>query len=199
MEDNWENAGNNQGLVCAAKEVHLEDISAATRATCTPGTTVTVNLNATVIFNTGRYDVGWYIALDGGDALRGQCAIKTLRQADGPLALLAKHGSTSAVGTVVWNQDFKGGNDLCGDVIMSEGGGGVLDFMNIGRGLTLPCLDKTGDGYLDFGICFSWRQPGGDSFCDPNALFPGTPSKCFCSRYNVPQITVDPGSNATEC
>jgi hypothetical protein len=199
MEDNWFAAKGQKGggLVCAAKEVHLEDIQAMNPARCTVGQIIDVDINATVVFNTGRYDVGWYIALDGGNAMHGECAIKVLSETvDKGLTLVSAHKSTAVAGTVRWDKDFKGGNDLCGDIIMSSGGGGVLDFMKLGDKLKLPCVDMDGDGLLDFGICFSWREPGEDDFCDPNALYPGTPSKCFCTRYPVPQIVVEsiPGS-----
>jgi hypothetical protein len=188
-EDNWSRAGNTQGLVCTAKEVYLENIAVDFNSTCSAGDFVDVNINATVVFTTGRYDAGWYIATDGGNALRGSCAIKVLREEDGPLNLTAsRNNSTTVVGNVSWDKDAKGTNDACGDIFMTTGGGGVLDYTNIAEGLKLPCIDSDGDGVMDFGICFSWRQPGADDTCDPNALYPGSPSKCFCTNYDIPQI-----------
>lgn len=189
MQDNWKAAGNKQDLVCEAKEVWLENMEASRPATCVAGGWTTLDLSASVVFNAERYDMGWYIATDGGTALTGQCVIKPLLQKDGPLSVVDKPGSTKVLTNVTWTKDFKGGNDLCGDII---GGGGTLDFMRIGNNVQLPCIDKDGDGILDFGICFSWKVAGSDTKCNPVSLFPGTPSKCFCARYNIPQIQVLP-------
>ena len=201
MEDNWFRYRKGGGLVCTAKEVTLSHLEAGERATCEEGSMVTVDLKATVHFNTGRYDVGWYIAKDGGDALNGECYIQPLLENDPGVTrkVVAAPGSTSVVGEITWNNDHKKPNDLCGVVHMLQGGGGVIEQTNIGKGLVLPCIDKTQSGYLDFAICFSWRQPGGDDKCIANELYPGTPSKCFCTRYDIPQITVRKSDGPAQC
>ena len=201
MEDNWFRYRNGGGLVCTAKEVTLSNLEAGERMTCTEGSTITVDLKATVHFNTGRYDVGWYIAKDGGDALNGDCYIQPLLEND-PLVtkkVVAAPGSTEVVGEITWDNDHKKPNDMCGDVHLLQGGGGVIEQTNIGQGLVLPCIDKSQSGYMDFAICFSWRQPGGDDKCIPNELYPGTPSKCFCTRYDIPQITVTKADGPALC
>jgi len=202
MEDNFVKYRKGGHLVCTAKEVTLSRIEASERMTCEEGSMVKIDaLKASVHFNTGRYDVGWYIAKDGKDALNGECYIQPLLEADPNVVktVVASPGSSEVVGEITWDADHKGKNDKCGDVHMFGGGGGCLDFVSIGQGLELPCIDKTSDGYMDFAICFSWRQPGGDDTCIPNELYPGTPSKCFCTRYNIPSITVTKANSITEC
>jgi len=193
MEDNWFTAKGRKGggLVCAAKEVTLVDIQ-TDRKTCQEGEMVPIDLNATVKFNTARYDAGWYIALDGGDAMTGTCKMKCLQEhSKDPTVIMDAPGSDIAVGKIRWDSDFRKPNDECGDVIMTNGGGGVLEHMGIANEVKMMCTDKNDNGNMDFGICFSWRQPGGDDKCDPNMLYPGTPSKCFCTRYEIPQVTVE--------
>lgn len=201
MEDNWFRYRNGGHLVCTAKEVKLTHIEAP-RMSCEEGEMVTIDsIKGTVHFNTGRYDVGWYIAKDGGDALNGDCYIQPLLERDMELShyIYAEPGSKTKVGEISWDMDHKKPNDMCGDVHFHKGGGGVLDQTNIGKDLTLPCIDKTQTGYMDVAICFSWREPGGDDACKPKELYPGAPSKCFCKRYDIPQITVHKPDGPVEC
>jgi hypothetical protein len=193
MQDNYlKDPKNNQNLVCAAKEVFLVDLAALTSTVCTQGSKVTLSLNGTVNFNADRYDPGWYIATDGGNALTGQCVSKVLLQGETGTNFVADRAM--AKGSVKWDSDKFGGNDKCGDVIINGGGGGQLKQTNIARDLTVVCDDKDNagkqDGTLDISICFSWRQPGGDDFCNPMATYPGAPSKCFCTQFPVKQVTV---------
>jgi hypothetical protein len=193
MEDNWFKAKgkNGGGLVCAAKEVTLVDIQTE-RSVCREGEMFPIDFNATVKFNTARYDAGWYVALDGGDAMTGTCKMKYLKDnGEDPKVIFDAPDSDIAVGQIRWDNDFKGKNDVCGDVFMNSGGGGVLQHMNIAKEVRMMCTDKNDNGNMDFGICFSWRQPGRDDTCDPEMLYPGSPSKCFCTRYEIPQITVE--------
>ena len=193
MEDNWFAAKGDHGggLSCEAKEVYLDYIDSESLTTkCVEGQDVKLDLSASVFFHTARYDVGWYIATDGGDALHGQCNVTILENNNKGdyMPIMAEHGSKVPVGQVQWDNDFKKGNDECGDVFFNSGGGGVLDFMNLGTDLTLKCKDTNKDGIMDFGICFSWRQQGGDDVCIPHLLYPGSPAKCFCTEYNIPKI-----------
>ena len=176
---------NGGGPTCEAKEVHLDYIESISDTTeCEIGADVVLDLTASVFFHSGRYDMGWYIATDGGDTLHGQCDITILKDDDNGeyIPLVAEHGSKDQSGQVEWDNDFKKGDDGCGDVFFNTGGGGILDFMNLGKGLTLKCADTNNDGIMDFDICFSWRQSGGDNEYIPDFLYPGSPAKCFCTE-----------------
>ena len=201
MEDNYFRYRNGGGLVCTAKDVTLEYVEANERMTCNEGDQVTVSLTGAIHFNIGRYDVGWYIAKDGGDALNGECYIQPLLEHDPErvTSIVASRGLSEVVGEITWDNDSKGQNDMCGDVHMFTGGGGVVEHANIGKELVLPCLDKDDSGNMDFAICFTWREPGGDATCIANELYPGAPSKCFCTRYNIPQITVNKHDDPLDC
>jgi len=201
MEDNWKDSGKQMGLVCTAKEVYLDEVMALQGApnTCEAGSYITISLKASVHFNAARYDPGWYVALDGNDAYTGNCTINGLRQ-EKSYKVTAGHKSNEIVGSVSWSQDHFGGNDKCGDIMMSGGGGCNIE-VPFAENTYIKCVDNDGDGHLDFGTCFSWRVAGNDDFCtlskdDPSTknnfadLYPATPSKCFCTRYNVPNIQV---------
>lgn len=152
------------------------------------------------MFNSDRYDPAWFLAVDGGDALTGKCFASPLLQGNVTSDLFASATSTTKVGLISWTQDFKGSNDVCGDIITTSGGGAVLKSVDIAKNVAVICDDKNGDGVLDFGICFSWRERGADDTCVPDFIYPGSPSKCFCARYDVPQITIKiPDNPVGEC
>lgn len=203
MEDAWEDANNSQNLVCRAKEVYLtgNSIHAHDRATCTEGGTVKIAVDATIHFNSARYDNGWYVATDGGDALRGQCYVSGLKSKHS-YNVMSNYGTEQqVVGSVQWNNDFKKPNDACGDVITDGGGGAdiLVPFIEGGDEVEVACVDKNNNKNLDVSVCFSWRVRGKDGPCTFDMegaegalpdLYPGTPSKCFCARYDVPEIEV---------
>lgn len=198
MQTNWEDAGNSQNLVCRAKEVFLNSLTTV-RTSCTTGSYITLNVNASIHFNTERYDPAWYVALDGGDALTGTCAINGLVQGNTYKVTDGINGPIA--GSVVWNNDFKGGNDKCGDVMINGGGGGDIEVPFL-TNAKVKCVDDNKDSNLDISVCFSWRVPGSDGFCTLKRTeigtlgkeadaYPGTPSKCFCTRVDIPTVTVE--------
>ena len=184
MEDNWLADGNTQNLNCNAKEVFInrDGVTNAPELTATvvngddcefPGDTATVSISANIHFNADRFDVGVYSALDGGDALSGQCAVDVAPFEPSPFL----------------NAD--GGADVCGDVDCPGGMGCDTSQPFQFQELTLTCVDNDGDGKLDWTTCFSWRQSGGNELCTgPSDIFPGSPSKCFCETINLNEIPV---------
>jgi hypothetical protein len=176
MEDKWNAAGNSQGLNCTAKEVYIEELPDGSKiidaeivdgdGCAYPGDTATVNIIADIHFNSDRYDVGVYTSLDGGDALTGTCGVDVLNPLAPPPA-------------------FDADGDACGDVD-TPGGGATFDTFAF-QTLTVTCEDTDFDGFLDLGTCFSWRTNGNNELCTAAGdVYPGTPSKCFCERVNIP-------------
>lgn len=201
MKDHWEDSGKTSPLTCKAKEVYLTNIHNSNRTTCTAGTKLKVDISADIMFNTDRYDPTFFVALDGGDAMTGQCLLNGLQQTGTFIVLDNDSNSTTPVGQVVWDKDHRGGNDKCGDVIMNGGGGGKVRTTILNT--EVLCVDRDKDGVLDVAVCFSWRVKGTDGYCtltndDPKTIgkladaYPGTPSKCFCFVYPIDDITVDP-------
>jgi hypothetical protein len=183
MQDNWKAEGNNSDLVCRAKEVTVLNVQTFPSETtqCTSGEKIKLRLTGTVKFNSERYDAGWYIATDGGDAYTGACAISPL---------FKDYSYTITGGAVSWNNDFRGGNDVCGDVL--TGGGPAVMTMDLVEADIL-CNDRDGDGYMDVCVGWSWRVAGHDAFCVPNALTPGTPAKCDIECHKLPiQVNAPP-------
>jgi len=171
MQDNFQLVGGSTSdLTCSAKEVELQSLTATIDGACIKGEYTTLTLQAVVQLNAARYDMGWYIALDGGNGLTGTCAISPL------LKESQESYSLSGGAQIVWNADVKGGNDVCGDIMDAT----TMTVSNFLYATEILCEDSDNDGLLDTVVCFSWRVPGSDSACDPSALYPGTPSKCAC-------------------
>ena len=163
--------------VCTANDVRLAGVVSGTVQVvagdgCNPNDpSDTVTLNFTGIFTSGpqRYDVGSYIATDGGGtdgARSGQCT---------RFALKKNEDGTS---------DLDG--DTCGDIQSSK-------TLQIPVGpVTVKCSDAFhvdalgnavagGDGNLDFFHCETWAQSSGEINCTGSAsVKAGTPSKCGC-------------------
>ena len=176
MDDKWHITGlNSQDLTCTAKEVFIEEDTGGNKIISAdivngddceyPGDTATVAILADIHFNADRYDIGIYSAIDGGNALNGKCGLDVLNPNAPPPA-----------------QDVDG--DDCGDVKVGKDDGTFHDFPF--QILKLTCEDDDRDGFLDFGVCFSWRTNGSNEECNgPDDIFPGSPSKCFCERVNI--------------
>jgi hypothetical protein len=191
MEDTYhEEMHTNSSLVCRAKEVVLKSVSSPVARTCKKGEIVTVDLMATIQMESQRYDFGWYIATDGGDALSGTCALKSLEE---PVEYnILPAGS----GAVTWMDDAAT-NDVCGDILgINEL---ALDNAYLAKSLDIVCEDANNDGYLDFAICFTWRDAGSDDVCDPMAMYPGSVTACDCATYDVAKITVTQNDTHSTC
>lgn len=145
-----------------------------------------MTLTGDVNFNAARFDPGWYVATDGGNALTGRCAVVSL----------SKGGTYSFTngGEVRWEKEegerSNAAGDLCGDVNIQGGRGTTLTGTNMIIETPVLCNDSNGDGTLDVGVCFSWRTKGTDGFCMPKALYPGTTSKCYCQSSEVANMKV---------
>jgi len=141
--------------------------------------------------------------------MEGNCALSALQESyQGSMRLTTSSDSNILAGNaqVTWAGDV--GDDECGDVVKVPGGGAVLDY-TIAVDTDLICADSTGDGKMDFNICFSWRKPGADQMCgftkqimEGNApdLYPGDENSCFCATVQIPNvIALDPGDKIFPC
>jgi len=187
MQQNWETyGGNHNNLVCEAKEVTLQALTAVTATECTEGQGFNVTLNAVVKFNTARADFGWYIATDGQDPMNGQkCAISPLIENGVSSYSLTK-------GRIVWDQDHFGNlYDQCGNIEDVTGGGTTVTVSNFAYNVPVKCTKSALSGTgLSVPVCMSWKQPGGDDECKVEGLYPGSPAKCQCMEGVVSNIQV---------
>ena len=134
-----------------------------------------------------RYDLGLYIATDGGGgdgALTGECADNVVTSANSP---------------TFFNADAV--PDLCGDIASP-----TYTPQIIHQAITVLCMDANGDGELNLPWCTSWRQPGSNAVCDsvtfasPETFdaYPGAPSKCNCGTLDIGVTVETPHIQVTE-
>jgi hypothetical protein len=183
MEDVYnKETGRDETLICRAKEVVIGGVTTDGQKICKLGTKINVTLAATVTVHSSRWDFGWYIALDGGDALTGNCSVNSLNA--------TKSYNISAPAKISWTSDVIGANDICGDIYSPVADPIVMSNLEIANSLEITCADVDDDGYLDFSICFTSRDKEHDDICKPYALYPSNVNKCDCSAINVMNVTV---------
>lgn len=128
-----------------------------------PGDTALVSFVAEYALTAqDRYDLGVWIAEDGGDAKTGKCSVSSLPT--GP--------------TPPWSNSAKGAQipDTCGDVTAS-----LSPMYASIQNIDLKCIDSDGDGFAEANVCLSWNQPGANIACNtPTDTHPGSPAKCRC-------------------
>jgi len=193
MEDVYNDATKtNATLVCRAKEVSLTSVTSGNNSMCVLGTKIKVDLVGTIEMASARYDLGWYIGTDGGDALTGQCAINSLSDAN---------TYNISGGSLSWTQDAKFRSDVCGDVFSPSASNDKIAIhgASLGKQIELVCEDVDSDGYMDFSICFSWRTATTDSVCDPSGIYPESTTACDCATYAVTSITVETNKTHSTC
>lgn len=166
---------------CTANDVSLTVLNAVSVA---DGCTSAVD-TAQLFFQTrlepgspDRYDIGIFIALDGGDAFTGTCFQGALT----PIAIPPANDPVSGSGPYADIENPAGGpfTDVCGDII-----GGQVTFYNLPSAVTVNCTDTDADGFLDVGTCVSWDNQDRINCPTLDDAVPGTPAKCNCERSPV--------------
>lgn len=153
---------------------------------CTgPGDTATLRLVFTTEVNAARrYDLGYYLALDGGDALTGKCQREylppPLEYAPSEADLLSGYGPYP---------DMDG--DACGDgrqgwpmhhVVTDDAH--PMSYVPV----VVPCVDNNHNGRLDISYCSTWKNNANhEGYCDgvDYAGIPQTPAKCKCGAVDI--------------
>lgn len=151
---------------CNSQDVKLAKLSLLELVNgCTfLGDYATVKLKAEVSANANeRYDVGFFVAVDGGNAFTGTCYHDIL-----PPALATGSGvnPSSGIGPYL---NLEGPTDLCGDVDKN-----TTYIYNLGyraatpgpasgpREITIPCIDSDGNGEVDVRTVVSWDHQSGN-------------------------------------
>jgi hypothetical protein len=182
------NAVTNYTAGCTAGDINVNSINiVAVKDGCVSATdTTTANIKLQVnSAQPTRYDIGLWLATDGGSARTGTC----FKEALFPVAAQDNTGAvntTSGIGPFL-NRD----GDTCGDVengntyarnlVIGDVSSGSTAFADI----TIPCIDNyntsgdaTPNGYVDMGWVASWDQNAGSSCNSVLQALPGTVSKC---------------------
>jgi len=194
LQDEWTEAGNAGDLDCTSDEVLVEELSSLPNS-CVPGTTVAVTVNVKIRVNGSKYDVGWYVAVDNGDALEGTCTAAGFQNANAETTY-SVDATTEGDGGVVSFCDFEIENDnKCGDVLLYSNVESASVWVPLLVETEVPCLDENDDGALDLTLCVSWRTEEMDVSCSLDeeikvGIYPSSTSACHCETYDVPQITV---------
>ncbi len=157
---------------CTANDVSFGqiDVLDAVTPTCAyEGQTITVTLRTRLTANASeRYDIGLFIAQDGGNARTGACFHDSLR----PVANSSVYSATSGVGPF-YNGELSDGADVCGDLEQS-----VLNVYDL-QPIQVVCRDADNDGYLDVGSVISWDNTDGNTCASTANAVPNTKAKCL--------------------
>src|SRR5436309_2613436 len=166
---------------CTANDVRIDSAMAADDPVpiCTPDAQIMIHVRWKLVPGPDRYDIGLFVAKDGGTARTGLCNHDYL-----PPPLVCDPGSVdpNSGSGPYWNAECsKTPNDACGDIQA-----GVATYRD--DVITITCKDTNGDRKTDVGTCTSWNQTKGST---PECLGvddtkPGSTSKCDCE-----QITID--------
>lgn len=190
----WNDIAGFNNAVCTANDVTTAQVHILSGpAACVSGTTILVRMQAeTVAGSNVRFDIGYWLALDGGDAKNGTCFQDYLPP---PLS------TTAAVGTrnsPYFNAEaVSDPADTCGDIEQN-----VTTFRNFGAAVAgdgtegppafvaLPCQDSNNDNIADVSICTTWdNQSASEPSCTAAIMtVPATTSKCNCGTYALGDI-----------
>ena len=143
-------------------------------SSCIIGETITVNVTIKVASTaTERFDMGFQVATDGGDAVTGTCenfALQAVSQNNTDLDVPSGNGP-------YYNGEIGETCDVCGDI---RGIDGVnTRFL---PGIDVLCVDN-GGGEVGVSVCVSWSNISGNSVnpcTGPDDTRPSQTSKCEC-------------------
>lgn len=210
-----------RALQCTANDVEISRyILVEGPDECQLGETIKVKLQAELRANAqDRYDIGLYIAQDGGNARRGSCYRDFLAP---PLASTGYDpGTLFAQPTAGDPPAYTGGGpfltseeepDTCGDIAQ-----GVLTYRDVGELLVdgayadtgpieieIECQDNVdsegnpgADLVADVDTCVSWDNQSNQSPACTSAAgaVPNTPAKCRCASVPIAGLPVAEGAS----
>lgn len=177
--------------VCTANDVSTAVLNLiAGPPLCVDGVTIYIQLQAqTAAGANARYDIGYYIALDGGDAKTGTCYVDYLPP---PLNSVPTVGLTRI--SPFFDAEVNG--DTCGDIEQN-----ITDWRNIGGTtvssgmpgppitIAIPCQDANSDNSSDVSVCTTWDNQANNNCHSSTDVIPNTASKCNCTLLPVGNIT----------
>lgn len=173
------------GAVCTANDVRIEELTPVNIIeTCSEGTPG----EAEVVFEAlvsadgspDRYDIGLFVALDGGSARDGDLCLHDYL--DPPLTANPTYGdyNVDGVDDILDGPWLDNDADMCGDM------GTNTQVIKTLQTVRFACADQDQDGFADISVCASWDNNAGTVCSDLSGVFPGTNSKCGCDLLNLP-------------
>ncbi|WP_157892998.1 DUF7507 domain-containing protein, partial [Marinicella sediminis] len=169
------------GAGCTANDVRIEALTVQNLVEdCNTGvigeTEVQFNALVSADGSPDRYDIGLFLATDGGSARDGNSCLHTFlagMQTDNPIYGDINNDSILDIDNGPW---WNGGTDLdsCGDI---ESNTQVFSSLPTTR---FSCNDSNLDGSVDVSVCTSWDNNTNTTCNGLNDAFPGTNSKCSC-------------------
>jgi hypothetical protein len=171
-----------------------EPIPPGGTVTCVEGTTFEVELRAYFGLNAEeRYDIGYFLAEDGGDARLGDCFHGFLD----PIENRGGAGARDPLGGPPFDGPYadletEDTADFCGDT--EENDEQLIDIspdpiaavIDVPQTIPVTCEDNDDDGFVEIGTCTSWDNNDKDTCENVDDAFPGTPSKCNCRPAALP-------------
>lgn len=149
-----------------------------------------------------RYDIGFFIATDGGSAQLDYIEAGGSNSCyHGYLGNFWKLTSTPLYGDHypdgimdIWDLDtnpatfngfYSSGVDTCGDMIQEVTGTPTQAIRTI-KNLRIACESNDGDPTtIDFDVCTSWKNNEKNDCSDIYDAVPETPSKCYCETIDL--------------
>jgi hypothetical protein len=125
-----------------------------------------------------RYDVGLFLALDGGSAESGDSCYHDYLPP--PITTTPTYGDKNSDGVPDidngpwWNGEPKDA-DTCGDIKTNT------QVFRITQPMRISCADINQNGRADISVCTSWDNNTGSNCNSVQQAFPGTKSKCGCA------------------
>ena len=159
------------GAVCTANDVVISNISPSIEEAClAAGDTATVKFTLQLLTNaTTRYDIGMFVATDGGSAKSGNMCYHDFLQ---PASTTGPWNLTSGFGAF---KEFD--PDTCADTLQNDGS----VYYTLQQLLTIQCVDTNNDGVVDpISTCTSWDNQSSAGCNNVKGAFPSTKSKCRC-------------------
>jgi cysteine-rich repeat protein len=205
------------GLNCTANDVEVARYNVLSGpSSCVAGNDISVTLQAELQATSAeRYDIGLFVARDGGDALSGTCFEDFLPPTLKPEPPVCRAICSSSGGSCLKDDDCPLGESCVGGYDPDSGSGPFYNAEcnqdapdmcgDLQQGVTtrkdltpttIMCQDVDGDGMADVGTCVSWDNQksagttGKPSCTSLSGTRPGTPAKCRCEPVRIGNIAV---------
>jgi hypothetical protein len=178
-----------QPNICRANDVSIIELTKEDGPEfCVAGETIDVTLRVKLRPGAStRYDIGLYIAEDGGNAMdRGAVCYRDY--------LHPVSADNSDLNLIEGYGPFYNGErratpvDTCGDIESGQ------DAIYILGPVSITCTDADGDGYLDLATVVSWANNRRSTCNDEQDAVPDQTSKCRSQTFPAGQVRVEPST-----